>query len=261
MGTRAPVENAQCRPLTSKQRSILERDARILGAGRAILLNDGYFGLTMDRVAKAAKCPKGTLYHRFSCKEELIVALAAGCVRRRNDMMRRGAAFKGRPRERITGVAEGIGLFSRMNPDDSRIIHIAMGPLLEKVPPDRLILLTEGERESIGIVQQILLDAVALGDLALDASAHLEEILLGAWGLVEGGFSLIEGSVPQRVMGVQNPYRVVWMGFNRFADGFGWRPLFHEIDYDEVLAQVRREVFPEEAQALYGEGAWYGDGA
>jgi len=257
---RYAIENAGEAVLTPKQRAIRERDARILSAGRSILLEHGYFGLTMDRVAKETRCPKGTLYHRFSCKEDIIIALATDCLRRRNHMMVRGAAFRGRPRERLTGVAEGVGLFTRLNPDDSRIIHMAIGPLQEKVSPERLSLLTQFERETIEIVQRILVDSIAAGDLVLPQGTILGEIVLGAWGMVDGAFSLIEGNVPQRAFGIHNPYHTVWRAFNRYADGYGWRPLFHELDFEEVLAKVRREVFPVEAQALYGDGAWYGDG-
>lgn len=246
--------------LTPKQRAIRERDARILSVGRSILLEHGYFGLTMDRVAKETQCPKGTLYHRFSCKEDIITALATDCLSRRNRMMIRGASFRGRPRERLTGVAEGVGLFSRMNPDDSKIIHMAIGPLQEKVSLERLTLLTQREQETIDIVQRILVDAISIGDLVLPEGATLGEIVLGAWGLVDGAISMIEGNVPQRAFGIHNPYHTIWCAFNRYADGYGWRPLFNELDFEEVLARVRQEVFPVEAQALYGEGGWYGDG-
>ena len=35
--------------------------------------------------------------------------------------------------------------------------------------------------------------------------------------------------------------------------------LMEEQDWEETLAQIRRSIFPEEAQRLYGEGCWYGD--
>jgi hypothetical protein len=42
------------------------------------------------------------------------------------------------------------------------------------------------------------------------------------------------------------------------ADAFGWTPRSDEIDWDEALADIRRTVFPDEAQRAYGPGAWYG---
>ena len=40
-----------------------------------MLLERGYLGLTMDRIAKATEYSKGTIYHHFSSKEVLLEAL------------------------------------------------------------------------------------------------------------------------------------------------------------------------------------------
>jgi AcrR family transcriptional regulator len=60
-----------------KQRKYEQREALLLAIARKILLHGGYHGLTMARVADSAEYSKGTLYQHFSCKEELIITLAA----------------------------------------------------------------------------------------------------------------------------------------------------------------------------------------
>jgi len=77
--------------------------------------------------------------------------------------------------------------------------------------------------------------------------------------LAEGGYALMENGIPENALGLANPFHELWHGFNTLADAYGWRPLFSEFDWEETLAQIRRTVFPEEAQRIYGEGCWYGD--
>ena len=81
----------------------------------------------------------------------------------------------------------------------------------------------------------------------------------GIWALVDGSFTLIENDSPRTALGIQNPFTNMFRTFNTLADAYGWRPLFGEHDWEETLAEVRRKVFPEEAEAVYGTGNWYGD--
>ncbi len=244
--------------VSPRQQELNERDAAILQSAHEIFSNNGYHGLTMDRVASACTLPKGSLYLRFSSKEDILVALAERASRKRIALMRRAAGFAGRARERMLGVGEAVSLFARLNPGDSRILHTAMGPLKEKSSPERLQALVYAERDTLEVVRHITEDALASGDLVLCDGATIEEILLGAWGLVDGVQALIEGGSLQAALAVQDPLHAVWRFFNVAADGYGWRPLFSEWDYEETLERLRREIFPVEVQELYGKGAWHG---
>lgn len=245
--------------ISPKQQQMLERDQAILNAARALVLEQGYYGITMDSIAKASGCPKGTLYHRFASKEDILVALAAESLQRRNAMMERGAAFEGRTRERFLAMAEGISLYSRLHPEESQIVHNTLGPVREKASPIRLDVLLEAEREALRIARDILRAAVSAGDLEPEHDESIEEIALGSWGLLEGGFTLIESGMAHLALRIDNPLHKVWRYFNRAVDAYGWQPLFKDWDYEKGLATIRQEIFPKEAEQLYGEGNWYGD--
>ncbi|MCP4639962.1 MAG: TetR/AcrR family transcriptional regulator [bacterium] len=247
--------------LSPKQQEILERDALILDVSRELLLKRGYYGLTMDRIAAEADCPKGTMYQRFRCKEDIVLALALESFKRRSDMMRRAVTFKGSARERVLALGEAASLFSRLSPDDSRIMHTSTGPIREKASAERVAALIEMEKDGVGILKNVLLEAVRNGNLPLRHDTMVEEMTFAIWALVDGSYTLIESGIPYNALGITDPFSRLFIAFNVFADGYGWRPLFHELDWEETLAQVRRTVFPEEAQRLYGEGQWYGDGA
>ncbi len=245
--------------LSPKQREIREREAFILSVARGMLLERGYYGLTMDRIADESDCPKGTMYQRFGCKEDIVMALARQSQEVRLEMMRRATSFEGQTRERAIALGESVALFSRLCPADSRIVHTATGPIREKASPERVEALVEVESQMFTVLLGVLRDAVLKGELVLQGHVSVEEMAFGVWALVDGSFSLIENGVPRAALGLEIPYTSMFLTFNVLADGYGWRPAFAEWDWEETLAKVRRTVFPEEAQQLYGEGEWYGD--
>ena len=245
--------------LSPRQRDLQEREKRILEAARRILLEKGYYGTTMDHIAREADCPKATVYQQFSCKEDIVLALAQKCVRGRTEMIRRGAAYEGSSRVGLVGIGEGVALFSRLNPDDSRIVHLTMGPLREKGSPHRVAAIERAELVAVDHVEGLIRRAIADGDLRLTGAATVEQITYGLLSLVEGAYMLMEGGMPQRSLGIGNPVQEMWWIYNRFADAYAWKPLLADLDWEEVLANIRKSIFPDEAQRLYGEGAWYGD--
>ncbi|HOF40485.1 MAG TPA: TetR/AcrR family transcriptional regulator [Candidatus Hydrogenedentes bacterium] len=241
------------------QTEIRHREEAILSAARTILLERGYFGLTMDRVAALSECPKGTMYQHFGCKEDLLVGLAVRYANARLEIMERAAAHRCRSRERVVALGEAVGLYTRLNPEDSRILHMATGIIREKASPLRLNELIQIENREIRLLYEILEDAVREGSLAPQHDQVLTEMAFGFWALVDGAFTLIESNSPWQVLGIGNPFSNLFRVFSVLADGYGWRPLFAELDWEESLARARKEVFPQEAQQLYGEGNWYGD--
>ncbi|MCP4646045.1 MAG: TetR/AcrR family transcriptional regulator [bacterium] len=245
--------------LTPKQRQIRERDQLILGKARAMLLADGYFGITMDRIAEAADCPKGTMYERFRSKEDIVMALAHQCLVRRHEMLKRGAAFEGLTRARMMAIGEGASLYVRLNQDDSRIIHSSTGPVRQKASAKRIKAVEEAERMTIELVRSVLVDALVAGELRLKENASVDEMAFGLWSLVEGGFSGIEADLPRKTLRITSPFRLMYRVFNVLADGYGWRPLLSDDDWEDRFAAIRESVFPDEAQQVYGEGNWHGD--
>ena len=88
-----------------------------------MIVQDGYHGLSMDRIAEALEYSKGTIYQHFSCKEEILMALVNQTMERRLELFRRAAAFRGRSRERITAVGAACELFFQLYPDHIHIEH------------------------------------------------------------------------------------------------------------------------------------------
>ena len=244
--------------LSPRQREVLERDAQILGVARELLLERGYYGVTMDRIASASDCPKGTMYQRFACKEDIVISLASQSLDARNAMLRRGAAFEGLSRERMLGMGEAMALYAGLSAADSRILHTAMGPIREKASAERVSALRQSEREGFLILRGVLEDAVANEELTLPEGASVEELGFGVWSLVEGCYTLMESDIPRNTFHTGAPINNLFRVFNVLCDGYGWRPFSTAWDWEETIARIRKCVFPEETQQLYGDEGWYG---
>ena len=110
--------------LSRKQREIAEREQLVLSVAREMLAEKGYLGLTMDRIAAATEYSKGTIYQHFSCKEEVLAALALEAAQKRIELFERGATFPGRPRERLAAIGVADGIFVRRYPKHFEIEKI-----------------------------------------------------------------------------------------------------------------------------------------
>ncbi len=234
-----------------KQREIQEREQRILETAWPLLIEQGYLGLSMDRIAETLQYSKGTIYNHFSCKEEIIIALAIQTTEKRTRLFERAAAFRGTSRERIHAIGSAATIFVQLFPDHFKLEHIIRSSSIwEKTSEKRRTIMRSCERRCMGIVGGIVRDAIAHADLTLDDGIVPEDLVFGLWSISVGAFSIITTSDQLVELGIQEPFETYRQNVHRLLDGFGWRPL--SADYDSVAVddRIRAEVFPEEFRAI-----------
>lgn len=240
-----------------RQREIREREDTILSAARDILFREGYHAMTMARIAEQSECPRGTIYQQFTSRDDVLVALACKSWENRLAMIRRGMAYAGPARERMAAVAEGVALFFHLFPADFALLYKAVGPICENASSLRLEALGRAEQATAEVVRSLLDEACTVGELT-PTWFTLDEVTLALHALAEGGFALNQFGFSKSVLSIADPTEKLWLAFNTLADAYGWRPLTHERDWVQVLADIRRTVFPDESQSVYGAKAWYG---
>jgi len=237
--------------LTRKQREIREREDLILDVARDMLVERGYLGLTMDRIAKAIDYSKGTVYQHFASKEDLLVALAGQTARKRTDLFERAATFRGRTRERMMGVGLAYELFVGLYPthfESEKVIHATS--VRAKATAEHVALLSACEMKCTHVVSGIVRDAIAAGDLELPAGIAPMDLGFNLWSLTFGSYFLTSGDAPLGELGVTNPHAALTRGYHALLDGYGWRPLSTEWDYDATRAKLQEEVFSDECARL-----------
>jgi AcrR family transcriptional regulator len=238
--------------LSRRQRDLQKREELIVEATRDLLLNKGYHGLTMDRIAGAIEYSKGTIYQHFSCKEEVLAEMAIRLFEKRLTMFERAATFQGRTRERMVAIGEAGELFVRLYPDDLRILQIIKTEIIDqKISEARLVRMRTSEyRVLTSIMVGIVRDAIAQGDLVLPPETVVEQLPFGLWAITDGGYATILRDVPLQEVGIRDPFVAVIRTCEVLGDGYGWHPLSSEWDYAQTRRRVRETIFAEEYQQL-----------
>ena len=236
--------------LSRKQREIQARELDILRVARQMFFEQGFYGLTMGKIADRIGCAKGTVYLHFPCKEDLILALAEQCHERRQALFARAMQFEGGTRERALAFAYAAEVYTRVNPGDMQIFRTITPSLREKVSEQRERDFEAIERFAMHFLIKVVDDGVLAGDLELPPELSAGELAFGLWTIVDGGYNIIQSGVSLDEMDVAHPYRTVMRFTHIMADRFGWRPLSTEFDYDATVARIRDEVFPEEGRQL-----------
>jgi AcrR family transcriptional regulator len=229
-----------------------ERELEIIKTAGDLVLKLGYYRLNIGRIATALNISRATIYQYFSSKEDLLFALAGECLEKRLALLHRAATFHGRTRERMLAVGEAGELATRLYPDEMHITHlIRTQASLARATPERQVRVRTAQSQGIGIVLAIIRDAIAQEDLVMPVDASAESLCFGFWTVMVGGYSALDGALALSDMGLRDVYGAVRCNYHLLADGYGWRPLSSEWDYNAVIARVRETVFPRESKQAY----------
>ncbi len=241
-----------------KQREIRAREEFILDVGRRMLLERGFDGLTMDRVADAIEYSKGTLYQHFTSKEDLLAGIIAQTGGMRADLFERGAAWDGPTRERMAGIGVAFDLFARLYPAHFRAEMIVATEQLRnegfraRLSAERLARIDAADERCNLVMKALIEDAVAQGDLRPDSADAMLTLHFGLWGLSFGSYMLMHCEPDLAEKGFTDPTRHLQVAQDRLIDGFGWTPLSTEHDYLAARERILREVFPDEHRLALG---------
>ena len=237
--------------VTRKQREIKERETLILDTARPMLIRDGYHGLNMDRLAETLEYSKGTIYNHFGCKEEIIIALAIATMEKRTELFERAAAFRGNSRERMMAIGVAADIFVNLFPDHFSVEQmIRTVSIWDKTTEKRRIAMRSCEAKCIGIVAGIVRDAVAHGDLELDADTRPEELVFGLWSMSYGAYSILSASDSLNELGIADPIETLRNNQVKIIDGYGWNPLSSDHDFTPTYERIEQELFHDEIKVV-----------
>ncbi len=233
--------------LTPKKREMLERESRILEVARPMVVREGYHGLNMDRIADEVQYSKGTIYNHFSCKEEIIIALAIQTASKRTELFQRAAQFKSCARFRMMAIGEAAEKFVRDYPDYFQFEQILqLASVREKTSEKRQAVIRGSEMQCISMVAGVVRDAIAAEDLELPDGFSPEKLVFGLWSLTSGAYAIIFNSDSLEPLGLDDPFQTVRQHTEALLDGFNWTPHSNAYDSDKVLQKIRKEVFNNE---------------
>jgi AcrR family transcriptional regulator len=236
--------------ITRKQREIQQREELLLALARKMLIEQGYAGLSMDRLAEASEYSKGTIYQHFATKEDLVTALAMQSNAQRVALFDRARAYNGRPRERMLALGFADELFARLHPHyfHSETI-VRMADLGDRATAERLGAFCCQDGVIGGWVCDIVREAEQAGDIVLKPPTTAGSVAFGVFALAIGTHESMT-KLPHMLttFDVGDPFAVMNQNIQHFLDGLGWKPLFSEWDYAQTRRKVAREIFADEFQ-------------
>lgn len=229
--------------LSPKKLEIQEREQKILAAARPIVVREGYHALSMERIAEAVEYSRGTIYNHFSCKEEIIIALAQKGAAKRVDMFRIAASYQDTSRFRMLSICYAAERFVINYPDYFLFEQIFnLDSVREKAPPQRQQVIHTCEIQCMEVVTGVVRDAVAHGDLILPADITPERLVFGLWALTSGAYGLTFTSQSLPQIGITDPYSIVRSHVSRLLDGYGWNPLSSTHDLNEAFTKIENSL-------------------
>jgi AcrR family transcriptional regulator len=229
-----------------RKRELSEREQRFLDQARELIRRDGLLNLSVARIAEECDYAVGTLYQHFSSKEDLLVALVIEDTRNHVELFERVGRWQSPSRERMFAIGVADMIFVRHNPEHFRLAQYVFTEVVWRAASqERREELLEASRTLSEIVNEIIADAVAQGELSLNGLTH-EEVSIGPWALASGMHTLVhaEGVLPS--IEVREPYRLMCRYFQTLLNGYDWHPLFDVTDYQALDALIQRicdEVF------------------
>ena len=144
--------------LSPKKLEIQEREQKILATARSIVVREGYQSLSMERIADAVEYSRGTIYNHFSCKEEIVIALAEKGAAKRVEMFQEAASYQDGSRFRMLSICYAAERFVINFPDYFLFEQIFnLDSVREKTSHQRQQLIHTCEVQCMGIVTGVCL--------------------------------------------------------------------------------------------------------
>jgi AcrR family transcriptional regulator len=224
-----------------------EREQRFLDKAQELIQRDGLLSLQMSRIADECDYAIGTLYQHFASKEDLLVTLATRNCINRVDLFERAARWHGLTRERMVAITLADLMVIRAQPEHFRLEQFVFTDVIwgAASPSVRYRALQTGAPLG-ALIDGIVEDAIAAGDLRADIGLSPQAVTIGPWTLSLGIHTLshAEGLLEAHALG--DPYRLLMKHLHFLLNGYGWQPLFDPADdaaLDALNTRLCREVF------------------
>lgn len=229
------------KPLSPKQQEIRDRPGRILGLARTIMADEGYSGVTIDRIAKEMNCSRPPIYEHFASREDIVLGLAIEDCIQRWKLMKTAAGFDGRPRERMLAIGEFI---NRTYPEHLKILGVLHpNSVRQKASDKHRETLEDYESRCFNISTRIVEDAVECGDLQIPGMSPAELVSYPML-CMSFGANTFESRQPYAPLQQRqyDKHLAIALGVMYMLDGFGWKPLSTEWDYVATRKQVHEQL-------------------
>jgi len=242
--------------LSRKQRELLQREELILDTAQALLHEQGYNYLTMERLAETVEYSKGTIYNHFTSKEDIVCSLCCRHIRNLIGIFERACQMEGTTRQRYSAIGIAYSLHHQLHPLDAQNIQtIKNNAVRVKVSKEKLREMEWLEHKIAKIAHSIVQQAIDSGDLDARYQDHIGTIVFGCWSMHYGATLLDQSDIPLYKLGFSPVVKMLWENTNIYLDGYQWQPLSSSMDTDSMFDKISSLLLNDEAQCISKKSA------
>lgn len=223
---------------TARARFKASREQQLLGLAQQILQQEGFAGLSMDRLTALSDVSKGTVYNHFCSKEDLFSALSIRSLQQQLVVLQQALTLQGHSRERMLALHCAYYHYARTEPTLFLCLLTATMPVvLEKTSAARLAQRQQLEQQLAGICAEVMQEAVAAGALTfVDGWSFLH------WAYALGSNLLFEPSRQIGLFSELQPEQQLQSGLHILLDGMQWQPLSQHWDYQRSWQRISQQL-------------------
>lgn len=227
-----------------------------------LLLQGGYLGLNLDELADRVEYSKATLYHHFSSKEDLVLAVVNRHIGIRKEFFTRGFLHEGNTRERMFAFGIADRILASLYPHGFPLQQlVSSDSIWGKCSETRRKSFADEIHSCVKIAMKVAHEAKENGDFE-SWSPPPEQMVWGLISLSKGAHLLDEspqfkpenspgapvGSPTQQ--GTVTAINSLYSQYHLYLDGAGWRPSSREFDFEASRKLIETNHFSQEMSLL-----------
>ena len=237
--------------LSKSEQKKVNREEELVDLAVVIINEQGFAGLSLEKLTAKSCYSKGTIYNHFSSKEDCLSALCIRAISSILDLFKRALTFDGSSREKAVAVHYAYQLYARLQPTLFMAVLSSKAPgVREKTSIERMGVMDKFEFEINNFSDALFRNAVADGSLILAEHMSIETLSFSNWAMSFGTNVLATSAKEATAVNRLDPKTLLLQNINLLHDGMSWHPLSKDWDYQNTWRRVEREIFAEDIQSL-----------
>jgi len=237
--------------LSKSEQKKVDREEELVDLAVSILNQDGFAGMSLEKLTAKSCYSKGTIYNHFSSKEDCLSALCIRAVSSIMTFFKRALEFNGCTREKAVAVHYAYQLYARMQPTLFMAVLSSKAPgVREKTSLERMQKMDALELEINAFSDQMFRDAIADGSLVLPAHLSIETLSFSNWAMSFGTNALATSASEAKAVNRLNPNTLLLQNISILMDGMNWQPLSKDWDYQKTWQRVEEEIFSDDIKLI-----------
>lgn len=166
-------------------------------------------------------------------------------------MFVRALEFKGNSREKVLAVMVSYVIWAKLHPMQLFAVLAAHSPSVAACCSEqRNDTHRHHEAELMALMNLQIEKAVATGDLTLPSEMCLEQVTFALWSASWGAMALIMSKGSSVKLAPMSIERESFTNARLLLDGFGWKPLSTDWNYNQSIKKIASQIFNSEIALL-----------